>query len=333
MADMRTAAGPSLNDIKIDLGKADEEVNTKAPAAAGGDDELSDIPTGDDSNKGQEGDLGTSGGDFGAGFGADAGEDKKPEEKPAEESPFEAPAAPAPAAPVEDKSSEVKQEVRNVVNEIDKAKLETEMLTLKMHLQRLQTENDVLHTRLKEFREEFNEQVLFRIPKYQEIELPASRFSPEYIVPYIGNALDKKLVKVFNDCPVYDFQSFDVIDKDQDGNITNALVKTHISFDKASPFNPIEFDLELWIVNGFLQIPTFFKYQNSIHTLDEQGIRGIEYVANKMDEQEARNRHDYVTDTWYTVNRERRNPAVPSQVEIPMSQHSPRSVWVNSRPY
>lgn len=321
---------PSLSDLKIDLGKADQEAKPESGAAApagntapAAGDDLPDIPVDD--------------GAAGAGGEAPAPEADASTEDPGLDLDFgstpESDSGSTGSTPADSGSSDEKKEtIDKVVNEIDKVKFETEVATMRAYMSRIQSENEVLTNRLKELKHDFDAHVLFRIPKYNEIELPGSKFDPQYIVPHIGNALDKLFIKVFRDVPMYDFQTFDVINKDQDGNITNALVKVCVYFDDTSAFKFLKFDLELWIINGFLQIPQWFVYNKQIYTLNEEGIREIQLAGNRIDQSDARNRNDMDSNSWYNMDHGRKNPIIPSQVEIPMSSHQTK-VWPTHRPY
>lgn len=305
---------PSLNDLQIDLGQADKEVSdtTAANPGASAEDDLADIPV-----EGQA---------------------------PAE--PAAAAPAPAPAEDTSDldldfgtpeKSAKPKAEpsadkVEKVVDDLDKVRLETELATMRAYLSTLQGENQLLHNEMKQLKKDFNAHVLFRIPKYQEIELSGSKTDPQYIVPHIGNALDKLFISVFRDVPRYDFQAFDVLSKDNDHNIINALVKVCVHFDDTSAFNFLKFDLELWIIDGFLQIPTFFVYEKDIYTLNEDGIRRIQMVANRLNQNDAVNQGNLNSNSWYNMDHGRKNPIIPHQVDIPMSTTQSKS-WPTHRPY
>jgi hypothetical protein len=313
---------PSLDDLKIDLTQADKEVADIGEGASTNSekDDLPDIPVEEKSDQSQQETSTTkdpqpeavSGDndlkldlDF---SGSDAGS-KKSESKQSKE-----------------------EKIEKVVDEIDKVRLETELATMRANLSRLQGENDFLHNQLKQLKKDFEAYVLFRIPKYQEIELPGSKFDPQYIVPHIANALDKLFISVFRDVPQYDFKAFDVISKDNDGNIVNALVKVCIHFDEKSAYSFLKFDLELWIIDGFLQIPTFFIYEKEIYTLNEDGIRRIQMVANRLNKQDAINRNDLDANSWYNIDHGRKNPIIPHQVELPMSTTQTKS-WPTHRPY
>lgn len=309
---------PSLGDLKIDLSQADKEATESGEgdqAAEAGTDDLPDIPVEGEKAQPQpetESQPAADAGGDDLGLDLDfGGEDTAPEKK---------------------ESKPSKEKVEKVVDDIDKARLETELATMRANLSRIQGENDLLHNQLKQLKKDFDAYVLFRIPKYQEIELPGSKFDPQYIVPHIGNALDKLFISVFRDVPQYDFKAFDVISKDNDGNIINALVKVCIHFDEISAYSFLKFDLELWIIDGFLQIPTFFMYEKDIYTLNEDGIRRIQMVANRVNQEDARNRNDLDSNSWYNMDHGRKNPMIPNQVELPMSVNQTRA-WPTHRPY
>lgn len=319
----RTAAElPSLGDLQIDLGKADEEASTPGDAAGAPADDLPDIPV-----EGSPAPQAT----------APTQTQGQPETDTAKEDSgldldFDSTSSPSDSKDSTGSSDKKKDQIDKIVNEIDKVKLETELSTMRAYIARIQDENTLLHNRFKELKQDFDSHVLFRIPKYKEIELPGSKFDPQYIVPHIGNALDKLFISVFRDVPMYDFKSFDVINKDQDGNINNALVKLCIYFDDTSAYKFLKFDLELWIIDGYLQIPQWFVYDKQIHWLTEEGIRDIQMAANRMDQADARNRNDTDANSWYNMDHGRKNPIMPHQVELPMSSHQTK-VWPTHRPY
>ena len=313
---------PSLGDLKIDLNQADKEAadaGAGAPADSGTDD-LPDIPVEGEAAQPQQTTPAAETQPAPDAGGDDLGLD------------LDFGGADTATTPEKSESKPSKEKVEKVVDDIDKVRLETELATMRANLSRMQGENDLLHNQLKQLKKDFDAHVLFRIPKYQEIELPGSKFDPQYIVPHIGNALDKLFISVFRDVPQYDFKAFDVISKDNDGNIINALVKVCIHFDETSAYSFLKFDLELWIIDGFLQIPTFFVYEKDIYTLNEDGIRRIQMVANRVNQQDARNRNDLDSNSWYNMDHGRKNPMIPNQVELPMSVNQTRA-WPTHRPY
>lgn len=317
MQDQRFSADlPSLGDLNIDLDKADQVAESPTPEASDTE-ELPDIPVEDEAaaespaTETKEENTTSDGLDLDMDFSTE----------PAAGSPTSSP----------DDSSKKQDAIEKVINQIDKATFETEMATMKTFIAQLQSENEVVNSRLRDLKSTFDDYVLFRIPKYQEIDLPASKHDPEYLIPHIGNALDKQFIKIFKDVPKYHFRSFEIMEKDDDGNIVNALLRVGVEFHESSPFNFLKFDLELWIIGGVLNIPGWFVYNKNVHTLSEQGVRSIAEVSNRMHQIETTPMEK--TQSWYNVNKGQQNPVIPHQVDIPMSTHNTQNVWRTHRQF
>lgn len=298
-----------LGDLDINLDKADDIAGGEADNT---DTELKDIPVDEENAENKADD--TDGTDQTTGT-----KDSSPEldlNLGQEESTQELP------------HSEQQEEIDNVIDDIDRAKIETEIATLKTMVTELRNENDILYDRLKNLKTDFDEHVLYRIPKYQEMELPGSKYDPQFIVPHIGNALDKVFMKVFRDVPRYEFKAFEIIDKDEDENIENALVTVHIEFSEHSMYRFLKFDMELWIIGGYLQVPQWFVFDRKLYTLTEAGVRKLDLVANRMDRENEKNLNPYYQESWYNMNRDNKKNPIPHQVEIPQTtQNQSENVW------
>lgn len=241
----------------------------------------------------------------------------------------DAPQAPAPTpAPKPPKENADLKKTEKALSKAKEVVTKANLAELEINIVKLKKENDLMFKEISELKEVVQEFLLFRIPKYEEMEIPESRLNPEVIFTYVTNALDKRLLKIFEDVPVYNARKFSILEKDNNNNIVNALMTVEISFDKHSRFAFLRFDLELFIIDGYLNIPGWFMYEGKLYTLNQDGVRRIDMVNTRFEEEDTSLGKPR---SWYDANANQKNPIYPSNIHIPETTHLPNQNFRSNR--
>lgn len=270
-----------VDDLSIDLGNEGDAPNESSI-------QVDDIPTGEEDQTSPDFDI----------------EDAEPE---------------IPQTPQPVKTNDDEKKIEKTLNKAKELSTKVDITELNLHVKKLKKENDFLYKEISELKKVVHEFLLFRIPKYEEFEIPENRLNPELIFTFVTNALDKRLLRLFNDLPVYNAKKLSILEKDNNNNIVNAIVSVEISFDKHSRFSFLRFDLELIILDGFLNVPGWFMYDNKFYTLNEEGIRKIDLLNQKIDQEFNPEK----SKSWYDVNRNQKNPIYPNGVDMTDTNYLP----------
>lgn len=221
--------------------------------------------------------------------------------------------------PTVDNSDKDIKKIEKAINKTKDLNTKVNFSEVDLNIKKLKKENDFLYKELSELKKVVNEFLLFRIPKYDEFEIPEARLNPELIFSFITNALDKRMLKLFNDLPIYNAKKLSILEKDNNDNIVNAIVSVEICFDKHSRFSFLRFDLELIILDGFLNVPGWFMYENKFYTLNEEGIRKIDMLNSRMDVEFDPEK----SKSWYDVNHNQKNPIYPNGIQMTDTSYLP----------
>jgi len=270
-----------VDDLSIDLGNEGDAPNESSI-------QVDDIPTGEEDQTSPDFDI----------------EDAEPE---------------IPQTPQPVKTNDDEKKIEKTLNKAKELSTKVDITELNLHVKKLKKENDFLYKEISELKQVVHEFLLFRIPKYEEFEIPENRLNPELIFTFVTNALDKRLLRLFNDLPVYNAKKLSILEKDNNNNIVNAIVSVEISFDKHSRFSFLRFDLELIILDGFLNVPGWFMYDNKFYTLNEEGIRKIDLLNQKIDQEFNPEK----SKSWYDVNHNQKNPIYPNGVGMTDTNYLP----------
>lgn len=319
MKDKRFAAEPKLDlgDLDINLGDAPaEEPEAAAEPAEKSEPEIKDIPVGDETSEDSEATPdATVEDDL---FGPDAGSE---------------PAA-AQTSPVPDSSGEINK-LKGVLKkhlaslQVQIAELQAENSSVTLEVTKLKNDLNAVYEKHGELKKVFEEYLLFKIPTYEEIDINLSKKDPAYITRAISDALDRKLIKIFHDLPIYNINKFDILRTDDNNNIVNGNISVTVTFKDLSKFRFLEFDLELWVLDSYLNIPQWFMYQNDIYPLNEDGMRRVDVINNRMDQSQETGRKT----TWVNMQEHNKNKMVVKQnVDVPINYQSGNSpVYVPNR--
>jgi hypothetical protein len=219
----------------------------------------------------------------------------------------------------EDKNQKDKEQVEKALDQAKHLATKVDITELNININKLKKENNFLYKELAELKKVVNEFLLFRIPKYEEFDIPESKLNPELIFTFVTSALDKRLIKLFNDLPIYNAKKLSILEKDNNNNIVNAIISVEVSFDKHSRFSFLRFDLELIILDGFLNVPGWFMYDNKFYTLNEEGIRKIDLLNQRMDQ----DFNPEKSKSWYDANHNQKNPIYPNGVSMTNTDYLP----------
>lgn len=196
------------------------------------------------------------------------------------------------------------------------ASLQTENAAATIEMTKVRNDLNTVYEKHGELKKVFEEYLLYKIPTYEEIDINLTKKDPAYITKAISDALDRKLVKIFHDLPVYNINKFDILRTDDNKNIVNGNISITVCFKDMSKYRFLEFDIELWVLDGYLNIPQWFMYQNDIYPLNEDGVRRIDILNNRMDQNHETGRKT----TWVNMQEHNQNKMVVKQnVDSPIN--------------
>jgi hypothetical protein len=292
MKDKRFAAEPKLDlgDLDINLGDTPEDTGEDTGTSP----EIKDIPVDGESPTTDEG---------------------KTDDLFSEPIPDAAESTPDIAAPaVSDNSGEIKK-LKEVLKksfaslQVQLASMQTENSALSIEVAALKNDINVVFEKYGKLKKVFEEHLLFKIPTYEEIDINLTKKDPSYITKAISDALDRKVVKIFKDLPVYNINKFDILRVDDNQNIINGCISVTAVFKDMSKYRFMELDIELWVLDGYLHVPQWFTYQNDIYPFNEDGVRRIDVINNRMDQSQDVGRKT----TWVNMQEHNQNKMVVKQ--------------------